>query len=102
MLINTARGPVIDEQALIRELEKKRFKAVLDVYEAEEPLPLDYPLRHLDNVICIPHMGGPTYDRRQVVTMALADDIESYFGGGELKQEITRAYASRQTSAKST
>ncbi|MBO5415597.1 MAG: hydroxyacid dehydrogenase [Clostridia bacterium] len=102
LLINTARGPVIDEQALIRELEKKRFNAVLDVYEAQEPLPLDYPLRHLDNVICIPHMGGPTYDRRQVVTMALADDIENFFRGGELKQEISRTYASRQTSAKST
>ncbi len=102
LLINTARGPVIDEKALIRELEKNRFRAVLDVYEAQEPLPLDYPLRHMENVICIPHMGGPTYDRRKIVTLSLADDIERFFSGGKLENEISVEYASHMTSGKST
>lgn len=54
-LINTARGPIVDQQALIKALEKNMIKgAALDVFE-EEPLPKDSPLRKLDNCILSPH-----------------------------------------------
>lgn len=54
-LINTSRGPVVDEQALIRALREGRIAgAGLDVFE-EEPLPLDSPLRQFDNVLLAPH-----------------------------------------------
>lgn len=57
-LINTSRGPLVDEEALIRALENKRIAgAALDVYEVE-PLPWDHPLRKLDNVTLSPHTGG--------------------------------------------
>ena len=57
LLINSGRGKIIDEAALIEELEAERFYAVLDVYE-REPLPDDSPLRRLPNVFVTPHMGG--------------------------------------------
>jgi D-3-phosphoglycerate dehydrogenase len=55
IIINTARGPVIDEAALIRALQNRRIAgAALDVFE-EEPLPEDSPLREMDNVLLAPH-----------------------------------------------
>ena len=57
-LVNTSRGPVIDEGALVGALRSgKVFAAGLDVFE-EEPLPLDSPLREFDNVILTPHVGA--------------------------------------------
>lgn len=58
LLINTSRGPVVDENALIEALQSKKIAgACLDVFEAE-PLPVDSPLRKLDNVILTPHTAG--------------------------------------------
>lgn len=59
-LVNTARGAIIDEAALVRILEAKAIAgAALDVF-LEEPLPKDHPLLALDNVVLTPHLGWPT------------------------------------------
>ncbi|ACL56926.1 D-2-hydroxyacid dehydrogenase family protein [Methylobacterium nodulans] len=64
ILINTARGPLIDEQALIAALRERRLRAAgLDVFD-QEPLPPDHPLRGLPNAVLTPHLGyvtGATY-----------------------------------------
>jgi phosphoglycerate dehydrogenase-like enzyme len=96
LLVNTARGSIIDEEAMTDELAKGRFKAILDVFE-QEPLPADSKLRNLDNVILIPHMAGPTVDRRKYVTLGLVDDIKAYFEGKPLKNEISKEYAAYMT-----
>jgi D-3-phosphoglycerate dehydrogenase len=55
VLINTARGPIVEEKALIEALQVKRLAgAALDVFELE-PLPLDSPLLKMDNVMLAPH-----------------------------------------------
>ncbi len=55
VVINTARGPIIDEAALVRALQENRIAgAALDVFE-DEPLPGDSPLRQMDNVMLAPH-----------------------------------------------
>lgn len=96
LLVNTSRGSVIDEQALVEELEKGRFKAALDVYEVE-PLSVDSKLRSMKNVLTIPHMGGPTIDRREATTMELLTDIEGFLRGEGLKFNISKAYAQAMT-----
>jgi phosphoglycerate dehydrogenase-like enzyme len=58
IFVSSARGPIIDEEALIKVLQEKRISgACIDVYETE-PLPKDSPLRKLDNVSMVPHIGS--------------------------------------------
>jgi len=96
LLINTARGAIIDEAALVRVMQRKNIFAVLDVYEVE-PLPADSPLTKLDNAILMPHMGGPTVDRRLVVTKQIIGEIERFLRGEPLICEISQAYANTMT-----
>lgn len=97
LFLNTARGSIVDEKALAEELKTGRIKAVLDVYETE-PLPMDSPLRGLPNVTLIPHMGGPTIDRRKAVSDCLIDEIRRIAEGKEpLRLEISKEAAARMT-----
>lgn len=71
-LINTARGPIIDEAALVETLERRRIAgAALDVYWSE-PLVPDHPLRRLDNVVLTPHLG---YFTREMLTAYYEDAV---------------------------
>jgi len=96
LLVNTARGSIIDEEALVEVLKKGRIKAVLDVFE-KEPLPIESKFRELPNVLLIPHMAGPTIDRRRYCTNGVLDDVERYYKGEALKYEIDRKYAGFMT-----
>jgi len=96
LLVNTARGSVVDEEALAGELATGRISGILDVYETE-PLPIDSKLRGLDNVILIPHMAGPTTDRCARVASVLIEDIRRMEKGHALKHEISRDYAMKMT-----
>ena len=89
LLINTARGGVIDEKELIEVLKSGRINAVLDVLE-EEPPASDSPFRTLKNVTVLPHMGGPTIDRRQYCVIKLVDDIKKLMTGE--KKETLETY----------
>ncbi|MCL2702846.1 MAG: hydroxyacid dehydrogenase [Defluviitaleaceae bacterium] len=96
LLVNTARGSVVDEQALADELQTERIHAVLDVFE-EEPLPADSRLRGLDNAVLIPHMGGPTGDRHEFVSMALIEDMKRMLSGRPMENIIGNEHAVRMT-----
>jgi len=96
LFINTARGAIVDERALASELATGRFTAVLDVFETE-PLPPDSSLRGLPHAILIPHMAGPTVDRRRFATLAVIEDAARFLAGQPLEHEIDRAYAMSMT-----
>ncbi|MEE3506449.1 MULTISPECIES: D-2-hydroxyacid dehydrogenase family protein [unclassified Pseudomonas] len=80
-LINTARGPIIDEAALINALQQRRIAgAALDVYEPE-PLPADHPFRHMDNVLATPHIGYVTENNYRTFFSQMIEDIQAWHGG---------------------
>lgn len=74
-LINMARGPIVDESALIAALESGHLGGVgLDVYE-NEPLPADSPLRGFDNVFLSPHVGGNTAEAEARLLEVVGDNL---------------------------
>lgn len=85
LLVNTARGSIIDEEELARQLEAGRFNAVLDVYEYE-PLQTCSPLRNLENVILIPHMAGKP--SRENLTYGMIEEIGRFIRHEPLQYEI--------------
>ncbi len=73
ILINTSRGPLVDEAALVERLRTGKLIAALDVY-AVEPLPTDHPLRGLPNTVLTPHLG---YCAREVYSQFYGDSVEN-------------------------
>ena len=80
-IINTARGAIIDETALIEALQQHRLAgAGLDVQETDPPVK-DSPLYTLDNVILTPHMGWKGLETRQRLVQIIAEDVRHFFDG---------------------
>jgi len=84
-IVNTSRGPIIDEAALFDALRTKQIAgAGLDVYSVE-PLPPDSPFRTLDNVILLPHLGYVVEQNYRLVYSHVLDDIEAFMEGHVLR-----------------
>ena len=88
LLINTARGAIVEEAALIAELREGRFTAALDVYE-HEPLPDDSPLRTLDNAILSPHAAGHTYETYRRQGMSAVNEVLQFLRHEPLQHRVT-------------
>jgi len=73
ILVNTSRGPLVDEAALVERLKSGKLIAALDVY-AQEPLPAGHPLRGLPNTVLTPHLG---YCTREVYSQFYGDSVEN-------------------------
>jgi phosphoglycerate dehydrogenase-like enzyme len=80
-LINSARGPLVDEAALVAALTERRIRgAGLDVFDVE-PLPLDHPFRKLDNVVLTPHLGYVSLQNYQQYFPDIVEDIRGFLDG---------------------
>lgn len=80
-LINTSRGPIVDETALIDALRAGRIAgAGLDVYDVE-PLPVDHPIRSLPNTLLLPHIGYVTTDNYRTFYRHAVEDIVAFAAG---------------------
>jgi phosphoglycerate dehydrogenase-like enzyme len=80
-LINTSRGPIVDEAALLAALREKRIAgAGLDVFDVE-PLPRDHPFRKMDNVVLTPHLGYVSMQNYRAYFTGVVEDIRGWLDG---------------------
>ncbi|KAF2394939.1 D-2-hydroxyacid dehydrogenase family protein [Pseudomonas frederiksbergensis] len=85
LLVNTARGPIVDEAALIKALQKNHLAgAALDVFD-EEPLPELHPFRTLDNVLATPHVGYVSRQNYQQFFSQMIEDIQAWAAGAPVR-----------------
>jgi phosphoglycerate dehydrogenase-like enzyme len=84
-LINTSRGPIVEEHALLDALVNRKLAgAALDVYD-QEPLPADHPLRGLDNVLLTPHLGYVTVENYRKCYGQAVEDIGAFLAGSPVR-----------------
>jgi phosphoglycerate dehydrogenase-like enzyme len=84
-LVNTSRGPIVDEQALVSVLDAGSIAgAALDVYD-EEPLPLGHPLRALPNTVVTPHIGYVGQDAYALFYADALEDVEAFLAGSPIR-----------------
>jgi len=87
-LVNTARGPIVDEQALLEALQQRKIAgAGIDVFSVE-PLPVDHPFRKLDNLVLTPHLGYATEDGLRIHYGQMVEAIDAFTGGRELPRKL--------------
>ncbi|MFF5980428.1 hydroxyacid dehydrogenase [Streptomyces olindensis] len=90
VLINTARGALVDHDALVAELRSGRLTAVLDVTDPE-PLPADSPLYDLPGAFVTPHLAGSQGNELARLGLAVAEEAERLLAGGELAHAVDPA-----------
>ncbi|MBL8958403.1 MAG: phosphoglycerate dehydrogenase, partial [Gemmatimonadetes bacterium] len=95
LLLNVARGGVVNEQALLDALTSGHLAgAALDVYE-QEPLGKDSPLRSLPNVVMTPHLGASTAEAQQNVAIEIAEAVRNCLANGDLANAVNRTQLGR-------
>ena len=86
-LVNTARGAIVDEEALVEELVSGRISAGLDVFADEPRVP--ERLLDLPNVVLTPHIASATVETRAAMTRVLVDNVLAFLGGEPLPNEVS-------------
>jgi phosphoglycerate dehydrogenase-like enzyme len=85
ILVNTSRGPIVDEDALVEALRRRVIAcAAIDVYDTE-PLPAEHPLRSLDNALLTPHIGYVTHQLYTVFYRDAVEDIAAFIAGSPIR-----------------
>ena len=90
LLVNAARGPIVNTDALVEALQSGKIRAALDVTDPE-PLPVDHPLWKCPNLLITPHVGGssPEFARRSL--KIAADELRRYIAGEPLRNVVQTA-----------
>ena len=97
VLVNVARGGLVDFEALLAELVSGRISAALDVTDPLDPLPPDHDLRRLPNVILTPHIAGGGLETRRAMGEAAVEELARLFRGERPRNHVTRAMLARMT-----
>jgi phosphoglycerate dehydrogenase-like enzyme len=85
-LVNTARGPIVDEAALLETLQQKKIAgAAIDVFSVE-PLPVDHPFRKLDNIVLTPHLGYVTEEGFRAHYGQMVEGISAWLKGEPVRR----------------
>ena len=89
-LINTSRGPIVEEKALIAALNSKSIAgAGLDVFDIE-PLPTDHPFRKMDNIVLTPHLGYVSEENYRTFYSGVVEDIRAWLDGKPVRMLTTK------------
>jgi len=96
IFVNVARGELVDEPALLRVAQEGRLQVGLDVY-AVEPLPKDHPFRGCYGIVMLPHIAGPTTDRRRDAGDHALRNLERYMDGAKIESPVTLEVFDRST-----
>lgn len=88
ILINTARGPVVDTDALAAALRVGRIQAGIDVYEADPPLPAGHPLLGAPNLVCTPHVGFDTKESIDRRADMVFENVTAWMAGHPVRQML--------------
>jgi phosphoglycerate dehydrogenase-like enzyme len=87
-IVNTARGPIIDEMALLETLKARKIAgAAVDVFSVE-PLPVDHPFRKLDNLVLTPHLGYVTQETFIAHYTQMVEGIDGWFKGEPVRRLV--------------
>jgi phosphoglycerate dehydrogenase-like enzyme len=97
VVINIARGGLIDLKALTREVRTKRLHCALDVTDPLEPLPVGHPLRTLPGAILTPHVAGSGRGVRHEIAEVVMNDLERFFRGHSVENRVTTDMLDRMT-----
>ena len=84
LLVNTSRGPIVDEAALVEALRRKAIRAAIDVYDTE-PFPAGHPLRTLENATLTPHIGFVTREVYEIFYGDAVEDIAAFQAGEPIR-----------------
>jgi D-3-phosphoglycerate dehydrogenase len=88
LLVNAARGGIVDEEALVRAIDGGKIAgAALDVF-GKEPIDPEHPLLRLDNVLCTPHLGASTSEAQERVAVEIAEQAVGYLQLGIVKNAV--------------
>lgn len=88
LIVNAARGGIIDEMALLRALESGKVGgAALDVFE-QEPVDPKHPILQHENVVCTPHLGASTSEAQERVALEIAEQVVAYLQHGTVKNAV--------------
>jgi len=91
LLVNVARGPIVDTDALLAELTARRLHAFLDVTDPE-PLPHGHPLWTAPNLLLTPHVGGGTVGWTERAYRLVGEQVRRYVSGGKLANQVDAGY----------
>jgi phosphoglycerate dehydrogenase-like enzyme len=96
MVVNVARGAIVDLEALTAEVRAGRLRCALDVTDPE-PLPVRHPLRRLPGAILTPHIGAGQREVRAAMAETVIDDLERFFSGRRPGNRVTASMLARMT-----
>jgi phosphoglycerate dehydrogenase-like enzyme len=97
VVINIARGGLIDLVALTKEVRRGRLRCALDVTDPLEPLPIGHALRTLPGAIVTPHIAASNRRVRHDIAEVVMEELENYFSGHGVENRVTRAMLDRMT-----
>lgn len=97
VVVNVARGGLLDLEALTREVRRGRLRCALDVTDPDEPLPPRHPLRRARGAVLTPHVGAAQRAVRREMAAIVIEDLERFFAGRPVRNRVTTSMLRRMT-----